>query len=127
MTPTSSAPPPGPSRTGPVTPLGVLRVATMAFGLLSLAAWGYLAWPFPWPAVLAMVAAPLFAVAVWLLFRSPRSVVRTDRVGKTLVETAVVGAVVVVWVQLGYPVVAVVVAVVALVTGVLVTRREGGS
>lgn len=101
-----------------------MRFATELFALLSLAFWGYLAWQFPWPAILFMVGAPLFAAVVWALFRSPRSVVQTDRVGKALVEIAVMGAVVVAWAQLGYPVVAVVFAVVALVVGVLSARRE---
>ncbi|QKS21807.1 hypothetical protein HUN58_19735 [Curtobacterium sp. Csp1] len=43
----------------PVSAWTVLRVVVCAFGLLSLAYWGYLAWPFPFPGVLFMVGAPL--------------------------------------------------------------------
>ncbi len=51
----------------------VLRVLVCAFGLVSLAYWGYIAWPFPVPGILFMIGAPVFAAVVWYLFRSPRS------------------------------------------------------
>ena len=127
MTPTDTAPPPSPARGRPVTALDVLRAATLVFALFSLAFWGYLAWPFPWPSIVFMVGAPLFAVVVWALFRSPRALVQTDAVGKALVEIAVMGAVAVAWLQLGHPAVAGAFAVVALVVGVLVGRRDASS
>ncbi|WP_423922410.1 YrdB family protein [Frigoribacterium sp. 2-23] len=107
-----------------ITALDVVRFASEVFAFVSLGVWGYYAWPFPWPGVLFMIGAPLFAVVVWGLFRSPRAPIATDSVGKALVEIAVMGAVVVAWFMLGHPVVGGVFAVVALVTGVLVSRRE---
>ena len=124
MTPTDSAPSPVPARGGPVAALDVVRFVTLIFAFLSLGFWGYLAWPFPFPSLAFMIGAPLFAIVVWGLFRSPRAPIATDAVGKALVEIAIMGAVVAAWAMLGYPVVAVVFALVALVTGVLAFRRD---
>jgi hypothetical protein len=105
-------------------PFDLLRFAVELFALFSLALWGYLAWAWPWPAIAFMLGAPGFAVVVWALFRSPRAVVPTDRVGRSLVEIAVMGAAAIAWAQLGHPVVAVVFALVAAVTGFVAARRE---
>lgn len=102
----------------------VLRVLVCAFGLLSLAYWGYLTWPFPMPGVLFMVGAPLFAAVVWYLFRSPRSPIETDLVGRTIVEVALVIAAGATWISLGHPVVGLVFIVVAAVSGIVASRRE---
>ncbi|WIB15211.1 YrdB family protein [Curtobacterium sp. MCPF17_050] len=108
----------------PVDVWTVLRFLVCAFGLLSLAYWGYLAWPYPFPAVFFIVGAPLFAAVVWYLFRSPRSPIETDVVGKTVVETALVVAAGATWISLGHPVVGLVFVVVAAVSGVVAFRRE---
>jgi hypothetical protein len=108
----------------PVEVWTVLRFLVCAFGLLSLAYWGYLAWPYPFPAVFFIVGAPLFAAVVWYLFRSPRSPIETDVVGKTVVETALVVAAGATWISLGHPVVGLVFVVVAAVSGVVAFRRE---
>lgn len=108
-----------------MTVVDVLRFACELFALFSLAFWGYLAWPYPWPAVLFMIGAPLFAIVVWALFRAPRAIVATDAVGKAIVEIAVMGAATAAWFQLGYPIVGAVFGVVAAVTGVVTFRREG--
>ena len=102
----------------------VLRVLVCAFGLLSLAYWGYIAWPFPMPGLLFVIGAPLFAAVVWFLFRSPRSPIETDIVGKTIVEVALVIAAGAAWVSIGHPVVGLVFIVVAAVSGVVQFRRE---
>ncbi|WIE75362.1 YrdB family protein [Curtobacterium sp. MCSS17_007] len=102
----------------------VLRVFVCAFGLLSLAYWGYLSWPFPFPGVLFMVGAPLFAAVVWFLFRSPRSPIDTDVVGKVIVETALVIAAGATWISLGHPVVGLVFVLVAALSVVVAFRRE---
>lgn len=124
MTPTDPAPSPAPARGGPVAALDVVRFVTLILAFLSLGFWGYLAWPFPFPSLAFMIGAPLFAIVVWGLFRSPRAPVPTDAVGKALVEIAIMGAVVAAWAMLGYPVVAVAFAVLAGVTGVLAFRRD---
>ncbi|PZE82710.1 YrdB family protein [Curtobacterium sp. MCBD17_032] len=113
---------PAPRR--PVDAWTVVRVLVCAFGLLSLAYWGYLSWPYPFPAVFFIVGAPLFAAVVWYLFRSPRSPIETDVVGKTVVETALVVAAGATWISLGHPVVGLVFVVVAAVSGVVAFRRE---
>ncbi|WP_058726133.1 YrdB family protein [Curtobacterium luteum] len=102
----------------------VLRGIVCAFGLFSLGYWGYLAWPYPLPAVFFIVGAPLFAAVVWFFFRSPRSPIETDIVGKTIVEVALVVAAGAAWVSIGHPVVGLVFVVVAAVSGVVQFRRE---
>ncbi|MFJ4296007.1 YrdB family protein [Curtobacterium sp. NPDC089689] len=102
----------------------VLRAVVCGFGLFSLGYWGYLAWPYPLPAVFFIVGAPLFAAVVWFFFRSPRSPIETDIVGKTIVEVALVVAAGAAWVSIGHPVVGLVFVVVAAVSGVVQFRRE---
>ncbi|PZF53324.1 4-amino-4-deoxy-L-arabinose transferase [Curtobacterium sp. MCSS17_008] len=102
----------------------VLRVLVCAFGLLSLAYWGYWSWMLPLPGYLFMVGAPLFAAVVWFLFRSPRSPIDTDVVGKVIVETALVVAAGATWVSLGRPFVGLVFVLVAALSGVVAFRRE---
>jgi hypothetical protein len=123
-------PPPGAVRRPPRQPLdawAVLRIVVQVFGLLSLATWGYLAWPFPMPGIVFMIAAPLFAAVVWYFFRSPRSPIETDVVGKTIVEVALVVAAGACWISIKLPLVGLVFVVVAAVSGVVAFRREGRS
>ena len=108
----------------PITPNGVLRFVVELFAFFSLGYWGYLAWPYPFPGVFFMIGLPLFAMALWWLFRSPRAVVKNDPVGKAIVEIAVMGAAVYTWFSLGYPLVGTVFGVVAVVSGVVNFRRE---
>ncbi|MBT1676305.1 YrdB family protein [Curtobacterium aurantiacum] len=102
----------------------VLRAAVMVFGLLSLAFWGYWSWQVPFPAVLFMIGAPLFAAVVWYFFRSPRSPIETDIVGKTIVEVALVVAAGGSWISIGFPVVGLVFIVIAALSGVIAFRKE---
>lgn len=102
----------------------MVRFALELFALFSLGFWGYLAWPFPWPGVVFMVGAPLFAAAVWALFRSPKAVFPLDVVGRSLVEIFVMGAAVAVWFMIGYPVVGVIFGILAAVSGVITGRTE---
>ena len=107
-----------------IGPNDVVRFALELFALFSLGFWGYLAWPFPWPGVLIMVGAPVFAAIVWALFRSPKAVFPLDVVGRSLVEIFVMGAAVAVWFMIGYPVVGVIFGVLAAVSGVIAGRAE---
>jgi hypothetical protein len=102
----------------------VVRFALELFALFSLGFWGYLAWPFPWPGVVFMVGAPLFAAVVWALFRSPKAVFPLDVVGRSLVEIFVMGAAVAVWFMIGYPVVGVIFGILAAVSGFITGRTE---
>jgi hypothetical protein len=107
-----------------VTANDILRFALELFALFSLGFWGYLAWPFPIPAVFFMIGAPLFAAVVWGLFRSPKAVFPLDPVGRVLVEVFIMGAAVATWFMLGYPIVGLVFGVVAAASGIVNARRE---
>lgn len=107
-----------------VGPNEILRFLLELFALFSLGYWGYLAWPFPWPGVLFMIGAPLFAAVVWGLFRAPKALVPVDAVGRGIVEIAVMGSAVIAWTMLGQPVVGIVFGVIALVSGSINMRRE---
>jgi hypothetical protein len=107
-----------------ITANDVLRFLLELFALFSLGYWGYLAWPFPWPGLLFTIGAPLFAAIVWGLFRSPKAVFPLDPVGRALVEILVMGSAVIAWLMLGYPIVGLAFAVVAVVSGVISGRRE---
>ncbi|KQO63518.1 YrdB family protein [Curtobacterium sp. Leaf261] len=123
-------PPPGPTPAHAPTPRrdldlwSILRNVVQVVGLLTLAYWGYISWPFPSPALFFMVGAPGFAAVVWFLFRSRRAPIQTDSVGKVIVETALVVAVGAAWVSIGYPVVGLVFVLVAATTGIIAFRRE---
>jgi hypothetical protein len=111
----------------PPTPLGVndiLRFLIQLFALLSLAFWGYMAWPFPWPAFAYIVGAPAFAALVWWLFRSSKAPLPLDPVGKALIEILIMGSVVAAWLMLDYPIVAAAFGVLAAVSGIIHGRAE---
>lgn len=101
----------------------ILRFLLELFAIVSLGVWGFIAWPLPWN-LLAGIGAPAVALLLWALFRSPKAVFRIDPFGKALVEVIVMTAAAFAWWDLGQPIVAVVFAVVALVSGVVNGRRE---
>jgi hypothetical protein len=103
----------------------VLRFVVELFAFVSLAVWGFIAWPFPWNIVVG-IAAPVFAVVLWALFRSPKAVIRVDTFGKAIVEIIVMTAAAFAWWDLGQPVVAVAFALVALLSGIMSGRKELG-
>jgi hypothetical protein len=107
-----------------IGPNEVLRFLLELFAFVSLGIWGFLAFPLPWPGVLIGIGAPLLAILAWALFVSPKAVFRIDTFGKALVEIAVFSAAALGWWTLGQPVVAVVFAVVAAVSGILHGRKE---
>lgn len=102
----------------------ILRFVLELFAFFSLGFWGFAAWPLPWPGLLVGIAAPAFALLLWALFRSPKAVFRLDPFGKAVVEIAVFGAAALAWWDLGLPLVGVIFAVVATVSGVLTGRSE---
>ena len=57
----------------------VLRFVIELFAFVSLAVWGFIAWPLPWNIVVG-IGAPLFAIVLWALFRSPKAVIRITAV-----------------------------------------------
>ncbi|MDQ2699100.1 MAG: YrdB family protein [Actinomycetota bacterium] len=107
-----------------IGPNDILRFFLELFAFVSLGIWGFLAFPLPWPGVLIGIGAPLLAILVWALFVSPKAVFRIDVFGKALVEIAVFSAAAIGWWMLGQPVVAIVFAVVAAVSGILNGRKQ---
>jgi hypothetical protein len=108
----------------PIKANDVLRFFLELFAFASLAFWGYMAWPFPFPAVFYIIGLPGFAIVLWALFRSPKAIVKNDPVGKAIVEIAVMGAAAYTWFSLDYPIVGIVFGVLAAVSGVVNFRRE---
>jgi len=102
----------------------LLRIVVLVFGLVSLVFWGYISWPYPLPALYFMIGAPAFAAAVWFFFRSPRSPLDTDPVGKVIVEVALVVTAAASWLSIGAPLVGLVFLVVAAVSGIVTFRQE---
>jgi hypothetical protein len=107
-----------------VGPNDILRFLLELFAFVSLGIWGFLAFPLPWPGVLIGIGAPALAILLWALFVSPKAVFRVDQFGKALVEIAVFTAAAIGWWMLGQPIVAVVFAVVAAVSGILHGRKQ---
>jgi hypothetical protein len=105
----------------------LVRFLLELFAIFSLAYWGYLAWPFPWPGLLFMIVAPLFAIVVWALFRSPKARIPLDPVGKALVEIFVMGAAVATWFMLGDPIVGALFGIVALISGIVNAKTENAT
>lgn len=109
-----------------ISPNDILRFVLELFTFVSLGIWGFTTWPLPWPGVLIGIGAPALAILLWALFRSPKAVIKIDPFGKALVEICVMGAAVFAWFALGQPIVAVVFALVATVSGVIAGRKELG-
>ncbi|GAA4377680.1 YrdB family protein [Agromyces bauzanensis] len=107
-----------------VGPNDVLRFLLELFAFASLGIWGFAAFPLPWPGVLIGLGAPALAILLWALFVSPKAVFRIDVFGKALVEIAVFSAAAIGWWMLGQPVVAVVFAIVAAVSGIINGRKQ---
>ncbi len=107
-----------------IGPNEILRFLLELFAFVSLGVWGFLAFPLPWPGVLVGLCAPALAILLWALFVSPKAVFRIDPFGQALVEIAVFSAAALGWWMLGQPVVAVVFAVVAAVSGILHGRKQ---
>nr|WP_218869237.1 YrdB family protein [Leifsonia psychrotolerans] len=101
-----------------------MRFVLELFTFVSLGIWGFATWPLPWPGVLIGIGAPALALLLWALFRSPKAVIRIDPFGKALVEICVMGSAVFAWFALGQPIVAIVFAVVATLSGIIAGRKE---
>lgn len=106
-----------------IGPWDVLRFLVELFAFVSLAIWGFVAWAFPWNIVVGILA-PALAIVLWALFRSPKAVFRIDTFGKAIVEIIVMTAAAFAWWDLRQPVVAVVFAAVALLSGIVSGRKE---
>jgi Protein of unknown function (DUF2568) len=107
-----------------IGPNDVLRLLIELFAFVTLGIWGFVAFPLPWPGVLIGLGAPALAILLWALFVSPKAVFHIDPFGQALVEIAVFSAAAIALWMLGQPVVAVVFAVVAAVSGILHGRKQ---
>lgn len=107
-----------------IGPNDILRFFLELFAFVSLGIWGFLAFPLPWPGLLVGLGAPALAILVWALFVSPKAVFHIDVFGKALVEIAVFSSAAIGWWMLGQPVVGVVFAVIAAVSGILNGRKQ---
>ncbi|MCY1716478.1 YrdB family protein [Microbacterium sp. SL62] len=93
------------------------------FAFVTLAVWGFLAWPFPWN-IVAGIGAPALAILVWALFVSPRAVLAVHPFVRALVELFVYAAATVAWWSMGQAWIGLVFAIVAVVLGALNGRRR---
>ena len=113
--------PSGPVRIGPND---ILRLVLELFAFFSIGLWGFLAWPAPLLNWVFGIGAPLFAIVLWGLFRSPRAVFSLDAFGKALVEIVIMGSGALAWLVMGQWLVALVFGLVAVVSGVISGRKE---
>ncbi|MFU8946097.1 YrdB family protein [Mycetocola zhadangensis] len=106
-----------------VTPNDILRLFLELFAIVSLGIWGFLGWSMPWNVIIG-IGAPVVAILLWALFRSPKAVFSVDAYAKALIELLVMGAAALAWWDLGVPFVALVFGVVAVISGLVNGRRE---
>lgn len=110
----------------PLSGIDVLAFVCEIFAFLSLAFWGFAAWPFPWNLVFG-IGAPVVAILVWALFVSPRAVFAVHPFVRAVVELLVYASAVAAWWDLGLVWVGVAFGVIAVVAGVLAGRRQLGA
>lgn len=103
--------------------LDVLAFLTELFALITLAVWGFTAWPFPWN-IVAGIGTPLIAILLWALFVSPRAVFAVHPFVRALVELLVYASATIVWWTSGNAWIGVAYAVVAVTVGLVVGRRR---
>ncbi|CAN5290708.1 hypothetical protein BH09ACT6_BH09ACT6_13730 [soil metagenome] len=111
----------GPVRVGPND---ILRFLLELFAFFSIGLWGFLAWPAPLLNWVFGLGAPLFAIVLWGLFRSPKAVIGLDPFGKALVEIVIMGSAALAWLVMGQWLVATIFGVVAVVSGIVSGRKE---
>jgi hypothetical protein len=122
---TSAAERPAGTR-APLSGIDILAFVCELFAFVTLAFWGFAAWPFPWN-IVAGIGAPILAILVWALFVSPRAVFAVHPFVRAVVELLVYASAVAAWWDLGLLWVGVVFGIVAVVAGVLAGRRQLGA
>lgn len=105
-----------------ISPVEIVRAAVLVVALVTLGLWGFSGWPMPWSFVVG-IGAPLLALIVWALFLSPRPVLHVHPFVRAVVELLIYASGTVcwwmmdlVWVGLGF-------AVVAVTAGLVAGRR----
>lgn len=105
--------------------LVLLRSLFHAAAVISVAVWGFLAWPLPFPGVFTGIGILVLAVLLWALFLSPRPVLRTDRFAQALFELLLFAAAVAALLALGvFWVFPVALGVIGAVIGYLASSRK---
>lgn len=121
--PTTEAATPAPGTTGRLSAIEILAFLVELVGVVSLAFWGFVAWPFPWNIVVG-IAAPVAAMVIWGLFVSPRAVFRVHPFVRAVVELLIYVSVTVAWWSLGATWVGLAFGVVAVTVGLIAGRRR---
>lgn len=83
--------------------LAATRALFHLASVISVTAWGLLAWRMPFPGILVAAGALVLSVALWALFLSPRPVLHTDRFGQALIELLLIAAAVASLFAIGAP------------------------
>lgn len=126
QTPANAQDAAAPAGTRPaLTPLDILAFLCELFAFVTLAFWGFAAWPFAWN-ILFGIAAPVAAILLWALFVSPRPVFVIHPFARAIVELLVYASATIAWWSIGFAWVGLGYAVVAVTVGVLAGRRRLG-
>ncbi|WGD38023.1 YrdB family protein [Lysinibacter sp. HNR] len=110
--------------TSTIDAVTIVRAIVHLALFVSIAAWGFLAWPLPWPGVAAGIGSILIAVLMWACFLSPRPILAVDVFAQGLVELLLIAAAVVGLIHIGAPIIIpLCIGVVAAVVGLIAGRR----
>ncbi|QBE48627.1 DUF2568 domain-containing protein [Leucobacter triazinivorans] len=81
--------------------LQLVRSIAHLIAVISVAVWGFVSWPLPFPGVLTGLGLLVVSVLLWALFLSPRPVLRVDRFAQALFELLLLAAAVAALLALG--------------------------
>lgn len=123
VSPQAPAAPLAPGTRAPLSAVDILSFVCELFAFVTLAFWGFAAWPFPWN-VLFGVGAPGLAILIWALFVSPRAVLAVHPFVRGVVELLVYVAATMAWWSMGLTWVGLVFAVIAVTAGAIAGRRR---
>lgn len=101
----------------------IVGVVCGLFAFVTLAIWGFTAWPLPWN-IVAGIGAPALAVVVWALFVSPRAVLAVHPFIRAIVELFVFAAATIAWWSMGQAWIGLGFAIVAVTVGAVNGRRR---
>ncbi|HEU5222395.1 MAG TPA: YrdB family protein [Candidatus Lumbricidophila sp.] len=100
-----------------------LRLVLELWAVVTLGIFGFTQFALPLNLVIG-IGAPLLAITLWALFRSPQAVFAVDPFVKALIEIAVFSTAAIAWWIMAQPILAVLTAVLAGISGVVVGRRD---
>lgn len=103
--------------------VGIVAFLCQLFAFVTLAIWGFVAWPAPWNIVLG-IAAPAAAILLWALFVSPRAVFAVHPFVRAVVELLVYASATIAWWSTGQLWVGLGFAIVAVASGLVAGRRR---